>query len=205
MSSLLKCETAIIYFARTNPVFKAVELILTDVREAVKVLENPYAVTKLLQRPKCTLSDFFGATIIMKEKLNLWEKKAIQKTNLAKCLIKQYKTRKRHLFYNEAMASAVFLDRRYSSKQKTESTAIAKISLCKLWERVRSKRMTNEGNHMEHNTEGSLDNSINFDDFDFEYFCVTPFKNLTNTTITSSPIPINEQRVQSREVDFRKN
>lgn len=206
MRSLLKCENVIHYFARTNRIFKAVEQFLPQIREAVKILEEPFVVTKTLQQPKCTLSDFFGALIIMKEKLSLWTRASSKKTNLAESLITQYGVRKNHLLNNEAMISAVYLDRRFSMKQDKDEVRLAKLSLCRLWERIRQKVLNGpERADMIQNIdiEAQEECLINFNNFDIEQFLSTPSRNTVN--VSTPNIVRNEEHVQiPRKIDFSK-
>lgn len=194
LRSLLKCEVAINLFSQQDLKFKAIKQFLPAIREAVKILEEPYVVTKMLQRPKCALSDFFGSLIIMKEKLMLWSKKLIKRTDIAQKLIDAYEKRKGNLMNNEAMISAVFLDRRYSQKQDDEEIALAKLSLCRLWERVRQKKCTDLGI----TTDGLMETSnesIHFDDFDIEKIFATPKKNHPNANEQTPNEQMSEKRV----------
>lgn len=199
MRSLSKCEDAINYFAQKDYKFMAIKQYLPDTHEAVKILEEPYTVTKMLQKPKCTMSDFFGSLIIMKEKLSLWSKKVVKKTDLAQKLIEQYEKRKGHLLRNEAMISAVFLDRRYAQMQDDREIALAKLSLCKLWERVRQQKLkfseiTNAYTIVETSNE-----SIHFDDFDIEKNFSSPSKNHSTAIV---PTPIEQNLPIPREANF---
>lgn len=74
----MKCEGAINHFAQKDLKFKAIKQFWPFIRETVKILEEPYAVTKLLQRPKC---------MFMKEKLNMWSKKVVKRTDIAQKMI----------------------------------------------------------------------------------------------------------------------
>lgn len=201
MKSLLRCESSIYHFAQTERTLRAVKYFLPTIREAVKILEVPHEITKMLQKPDCSLSDFFGELIIMKEKLVLLSAKANKKTNLASHLIEQYERRKKNLLDNEAMVSAAFLDRRYGSKLNADQTAFAKLSLCKLWDRVCKKQSKDTQTNADRTLDVAND-SFNFDDFDIEMF-------LSSSSCTPS-IPASDsqmrevpQTVQS-ESDFRK-
>lgn len=81
----------------------------------------------------------------MKEKLNIWSKKVVKKTDIAQKLIDQYEKRK-----------------------DDQEIAFAKLSLCRLWDRVRQKKLqdseiTNTNTIVETSNE-----SIHFDAFDIE-------------------------------------
>lgn len=138
----------------------------------------------------------------MKEKLNIWSKKVVKKTDIAQKLIDQYEKRKGNLFNNEAMISAVFLDRRYSQMQDDREIALAKLSLCRLWERVRQKNMkdseiTNTDTIIETSNE-----SIHFDDFDIEKKFSTPSKNHSTVPTPIVPTPIEQNMPVPREIYF---
>lgn len=155
----------------------------------------------MLQKTDCSLSDFFGELIIMKEKLVLWSAKANKKTNLASRLIEQYERRKRSLLDNEAMVSAAFLVRRYGLKLDADQTAFAKLSLCKLWDRVCKKQSKDTQTNADRTLDVAND-SFNFDDFDIEMFLSS---SSSTPSISASDSQMNEvpQSVQSED-DFRK-
>lgn len=119
---------------KTKSAFKAFHQSLPVVREAVKLLQIPFIVTKLLQKPDCTLSDFYGACIEMREKLKIATTKQ-KKTDLAQCLLTEFENRRHQMIDNESMLSAVFLDRRYALDLTDGETELAKIALCNLWQR----------------------------------------------------------------------
>lgn len=135
MCSLLKCENAIEFFSQRNGAFEVFKRSIPMIQEAIKVLQTAHDITKLVQRTSCTLSDFYGECIVMTEKLKLMISKRNKKTDLAKCLFDSFESRK-HLFKNEALISAVCLDRRFSSALSEEETEFGKKALYRLYNRV---------------------------------------------------------------------
>lgn len=132
---------------------------MPEINEATQILEEPYIVSKRLQNPDCTLSDFYGASIIMKKKLSLWSNKVTKKTDLADILLIKYKIRIEELHKNESLISAVYLDRRYAANLDAAQTAMAKLHLCKLWERVTQKK----NSEVENQINETADNSVLFE------------------------------------------
>lgn len=136
MRDVVECEAAIKHFKRDSS-FIVVQQRMPDIKEAVKLLQIPYEVTQLLQRNDCTLSDFYGACIKMREKFKIAAQKNL-KTDLAKQLLAEFGKRNGQLLKNEAMLSAVFLDRRYSVDLSAREIELAKIALSNTWERYRN-------------------------------------------------------------------
>lgn len=124
------------HFAKTKCAFKAVHQKFDLIREATKLLKIPYEVTKLLQKKGCTLSDFYGAAIGMREKLKIANNKPNNKTDLAQCLLNEFEKRRPHLINNKAMLSAVYLDRRFAIDLTDRETELAKLVLCDIWDRI---------------------------------------------------------------------
>lgn len=140
----MECAQAIEFFKLNDDTFKIVHQKLQHIKEAVNLLQIPFEVTKLLQRRDCTLSDFYGACIKMREKFKIAAQKDM-KTNLAKQLLAEFEKRNGQLMKNEAMLSAVFLDRRFSVDLSERETELAKIALSNTWERYcKLQRSLNE-------------------------------------------------------------
>lgn len=137
----MECEEVIKHFMDTKIAFKAICQKLPVIREATKLLHIPFVVTQLLQRPDCTLSDFYGACIEMKERLKIATQKQ-NKTDLAQCLLHEFENRRHHMINNEAMLSAVYLDRRFAVDLSDRETELAKIALCNLWQRFSNAKKT---------------------------------------------------------------
>lgn len=163
MVSLLKCENVITFFSQRNDAFKIWKQSIPMLEEGIKVLQTARDVTKLVQRTNCTLSDYYGECIIMEEKLKKMVAKSNNKTDLAKCLLDSFRARK-HLFKNEAIISAVCLDRRFSDALSAEETELGKKSLYRLYKRVCESMETEKSDA----NEASKDDS----DFDFEKFFI---------------------------------
>lgn len=175
---------------------------LPIIREALKILEEPYIVTKEVQKPDCTLSDFYGALLIMEKRLHLWSEKSNKKTDLAQRLLEQFESRKNHLLNNEAMISTIFLDRRYACTLDDDRIAFAKLSLSRLWERAR--RIKLNGTHMpgtvaQSGHDQSNESDIQFNDSDIENF----FANTSQATATTSSDSTTERTTATtRTIDF---
>lgn len=114
--------------------FKAICQKLSVISEATKLLQIPFVVTQLLQKPDCTLSDFYGACIEMGERLKIATQKQ-KKTDLAQCLLNEFENRRHHMINNEAMLTAVYLDRRFAIDLSDRETELAKTALGNLWQR----------------------------------------------------------------------
>lgn len=166
MCSLLKCENAIDFFSQRNDAFLLFKQSIPMIEEAIKVLQTARDITKLVQRTSCTLSDFYGECIVMKEKLKLMIAKHNKKTDLAQCLLDSFNSRNQ-LFKNEAIISAVCLDRRFSSALSEEESEFGKKALYRLYKRV-YESMEPEKNDTDGTTK---DDSAN--QFDLEKFFVT--------------------------------
>lgn len=69
-------------------------------------------------------------------KLNFASKPNL-KTDLAKQLLVEFEKRKGQMLKNEAMLSAVYLDRRFAVDLTEREVELAKISLCNMWDRFR--------------------------------------------------------------------
>lgn len=163
MVSLRKCENVITFFAERNDAFKMLKQSMPMVEEAITILQTAQTVTKLVQKTDCTLSDFYGACIVMEEKLKKMTSKSNKQTDLAKCLLDSFISRK-NLFKNEAIISAVCLDRRFADALSEDKTEFGKKALYRLYKRVCES--------IEAEKNDSNDASKNDSDFDFEKFFV---------------------------------
>lgn len=163
MVSLQKCESVITFFAERNDAFKMLKQSIPMVEEAIKILQTAQIVTKLVQKSDCTLSDFYGACIVMEEKLKKMTGRSNKQTDLAKCLLDSFRSRK-NLFKNEAIISAVCLDRRFADALSEDETEFGKKSLFRLYKRVCESMEAEENN--------SNEASKNDSDFDLEKYFV---------------------------------
>lgn len=78
----------------------------------------------------------------MREKLKIVTSKPNLKTDLAKHLLDEFEKRKSQMLKNEAMLSAVYLDRRYAVDLTEREVELAKISLCNMWDRFRQTQQS---------------------------------------------------------------
>lgn len=167
MSDLVSCEDAIEYF-ETETSFKVIHQKMPDIKEAVKLLQIPFEVTKLLQRRDCTLSDFYGACIKMREKFKIAAQKNNLKTDLAEQLLTEFEKRNGQLMKNAAMLAAVLLDRRFAVDLSDREVELAKIQLSNTWERYRnSHKSLNEEQSQPTPNENECVGNVS-DDFDFD-------------------------------------
>lgn len=132
----MECEDAIKFFAKTDASFKTIEQKIPIIREAIKILKIPFEVTKILQKCDFTLSDFYGACLMMREKLKLFKNKRDKQTNLAENLLSAFEKRRSKILDNQLMIAAVYLDRRFSSELTENHIGLAKLFLSNLWERL---------------------------------------------------------------------
>lgn len=95
---------------------KTIEQKMPIIREAITILKVPFEVTKMLQKPDITLSDFYGGCLMMREKLKFFKDKREKKTNLAEHLLSAYENRRSKILDNQLMIAAVYFDRRFSSE-----------------------------------------------------------------------------------------
>lgn len=103
-----------------------------------------FVTTKQLQRMDFTLSDFYGYLLVLRENLKKYLNDFEQTSNLANCLQTELNYRLPVLIKNPLMLCVVFLDRRYSSELSKEEKELAIRSLIKLWEEIKSDRITND-------------------------------------------------------------
>lgn len=136
----MECEEAIKMFGKTDATFKTVEQKMPIIREAIKILKVPFEVTKMLQKPDITLSDFYGPCLMMREKLKFFKNKQEKRTNLAEHLLSAFENRRSKMLDNQLMIASVYLDRRYSSELTENHIGLAKLFLSNLWARLRNLR-----------------------------------------------------------------
>lgn len=143
------------------------------IMEAIKILEIPFEVTKKIQKPDFTLSEFYGACIKMREMLKFFAGKQDKKSNLAKCLLSEYDGRRSKMLRNQAMLAAVYLDRRFGADLDADEIELSKLTLCSIWEQVKSIRAPNENTHVH---QESIDDTNREVEFDFaSYFAMKGF------------------------------
>lgn len=165
---MLKCEDAISHFAKSETIFKIIENKMPQIKEAVKILKIPYEVTKSLQKPEFTLSDFYGSCIAMRERLNILNNKRNKRTDLAAYLIDEFDARRPKMLQNQAMLAAVYLDRRFSVDLKEREVELAKHVLCNLWDRVKNTR-TNTNSDNPDISDETLSNESSEDESHFDF------------------------------------
>lgn len=102
----------------------------------IAILNTIHKTTILLQRADVTLSDYFGASIEMREKLKRWVRKNDRRTDLAECLLAELTTRKPQMLQNEAMVCAVYLDRRFSNELAESEKNFARVAMNKIYKRL---------------------------------------------------------------------
>lgn len=132
MKDIIECKDVVKFFAVQNADFQLVVDNYAQIEEIILTLDTIHKTTVLLQRADATLSDYFGATIEMREKLKILKKDNNRKTDLADCLIVELNKRKPQMLQNEAMLCAVYLDRRFSielseSKKKLRTNVFIQI------------------------------------------------------------------------------
>lgn len=157
MCSILKCKDAIQFFSERNDAFNILIQSITKIEEAIKVLATVHEITKMVQRKNCTLSDFYGACIVMERKQNKMNAKRNKETDLAQCLLSSFESRKK-FFKNEAIICAVYLDRRFSGTLSAEETEFTKKALHRLYKRVCETMPTEISN-----TDDAINNDSDFD------------------------------------------
>lgn len=123
--------------------FKTISQKMPIVKEAAKILQIPYEVTKSLQKPECTLSDFYGMCIMMREKLRL-QSNQHNRTNLANKLLNEFEERRPQFIRNQAMLAAVCLDRRFTADMEDREVELGKLTLCNIWEKLKNSRNVTE-------------------------------------------------------------
>lgn len=111
---------------------------LPIINEIVAALKIPYEATIHSQNIAFTLSDFFGCYLTMTRRLNKLVEDSSQTTNFAQILLSNIESRRTSLLNNEAMICAVYLDKRFEFKLSDDEKTIARHSLEKLHERVKS-------------------------------------------------------------------
>lgn len=115
------------------------------VEEIVQVLSVPYQATVVMQKENYTLSDFYACWLLMLRKLNKISTTQ-SKTNLAQNLLKKMIEREHQFFGNAAISCALALDPRFCGAINKEQKNIARDTLTKLWEHIKSEETCSSTN-----------------------------------------------------------
>lgn len=138
---MLRCENVIRHFEKKE---RMCELLLKKwhvLMELNRILNVPYLVTKMLQKPDFTLSDFFGCLKIIKFQLNKINAEPGKKyTRLAEHLLHTLSQRESKLVDHPLMICSLYLDPRYKCELMNdhEKVQLAKLTLENIWERMKS-------------------------------------------------------------------
>lgn len=146
LTDILQCKDACAYFAKKYRVFKLLLSKWSNIEEIVVILRILYDATILLQGPTFGLSDFFGCWLVTCEKLAECAENPARSTNLAECLGASLNERRSQLLDNCSMTCAIYLDRRFSSELTEEQVELAKISMVRLWNRIRQLKQAKTAN-----------------------------------------------------------
>lgn len=172
MAGLLQCKEALEYLAETKNVQMAKLLLKkwSSFKEIVLIMQIPYKATIALQKQDLTLSDAFGIWLKMSIHLQVPAMKRLCKTNFANCLINALDERKKTIFNNPAMLSAIYLDPRFQCEilRDKRMTGQAIEVLSNLWRRISSltPELSNESMINCSKESSGLNISIDFDDPD---------------------------------------
>lgn len=134
-------------------------------KEIVYVLQIPLRATISLQRQDLTLSDVFGIWMKIKIHLQACSERMMFKTNLTQQLLNSLNNKKRYVFNNQFMSSALFLDPRYRQFIMNDAVLVekAKQTLFRLWQRINVNY-----NQATASTTQNVNEQAN-DDFDFQF------------------------------------
>lgn len=134
-------------------------------KEIVYVLQIPLRATISLQQQDLTLSDVYGIWMKMRIHLQACSEKMIFKTGLTQQLLNSLNNKKKYVFNNQFMSSALFLDPRYRQFIMDDTVLVgeAKQTLFRLWQRINVN-----DNHATESTTQNVNNQAN-DDFDFQF------------------------------------
>lgn len=140
MSDTLECEEICTHLAKTEKVFALLLSKWDIIQEMVAVLKIPYEATVKVQKDDFTLSDFYGAWVVMQIKL----KDVSQNTHssLGTKLLVTLCERQKQLFDNITMATAMFLDPRYHTDVLEDSNLVrnVKTHLIELWHQIQNTK-----------------------------------------------------------------
>lgn len=142
LTDLTECRTAIDFFALRNADFKLVMDNYIEIDEMVAILRTIHKTTLLLQQADATLSDYFGASIEMREKLKIFVNTNNRKTDLAERLLAELSIRKPQMLQNEAMLCAIYLDRRFSTELSDDEKRFARAAVYKMYNRICESKNT---------------------------------------------------------------
>lgn len=141
MDLITCCLEAITYFATKKNASKCYELFLHKLpalKQILRALEIPYEATIAIQHSTYTLSDFYGSWLKMERSLNKLVLENLEcECKFALALVGEVEKRKKILLNNQALISAVYLDPRFNFKLSAEEIRIAKITIEKLFDRLK--------------------------------------------------------------------
>lgn len=164
---ILKIRPVIEHFAPTQKFMRLLLKKWDVVKELKQILHVPYMCTVLLQKPDFTLSDFYGCVQIMNMKLEQILQAANKRhTKLAEKLRRCLNSRKDKLLKNPLMLCAMFLDPRYKCDVDSdpEKVVLVKLTLEKLWSRIKTVKQCEPSNDRTPNVESSIASEDNFTD-----------------------------------------
>lgn len=97
--------------------------------EICEIMQPAYEIMKKMQTTAYSLSDFYGAWLLIKISSIQYQKKPNRVTNLAEELERQMTTIEPKLFLNPLLLCAIFLDPRYGKKLNTTQQLVARNTL----------------------------------------------------------------------------
>lgn len=134
---ILRCSKVIRYFASGKIKFRYVLQNMHIIKEVTGILDVVYKTTLTLQKKECTLSDLYACWLKMKLKLRNYQRTHLS-TNLVTALEDELEKREHSILKNRSMLSAVYLDRRFTKQLTENETLIAKDTILKVWERMKT-------------------------------------------------------------------
>lgn len=177
MVDLIRCKISVQYFAKTERIFQILLQEWSILVNAVDVLKVFHKATKDIQQVNYTLSDFFGSLIVLRERMLTFIQNMEESTDLPRCMYEQLMKRWSSVAQNPMMLCAIYLDRRFSSEMTDDEIALAKLTLLKIWERIKTSNNSEpELNDITENVRCEDDSNL------LEYYFQKKGIDTTNTT-----------------------